>query len=231
MTTYAVTEQTSATSVAADDHDQIDAALARVSLALGGPTRELLAAYDTALGLLSRHLMGMEVAVCPVIARRLPAGRRLVGAHVAGARRLESVMRQMEQVLWDDARAPRIPLEVLQRQIAEEMAQHRIEEEHLLSALDSVLSEGERHSLGVKLEHATAHSPTRPHPYAVRRLSWTRALYRPVARVDRFMDVLSSRSVPAPRYVQRRNRRVGLWGAYALGQPLSAARKEEDEEA
>lgn len=210
------------TSVVTDDHDQIDAALAAVTAAVGGPTRELLLAYDKVLGLLSRHLLGMEVAVCPVVEKRMPDGRRALRTHLAGARRLEMTLSEMGQVIWGDALAPHVPLDVLHRAMLAQMAAHRTEEEQMLASLDAMLPSGQCEALGRKLQHATLHAPTRPHPHAVRRLLWTRALYRPVAGFDRMLDIINARSIPPPRYGQRRRRHVGLWGSYLLGLPLAA---------
>jgi hypothetical protein len=216
------------TAVVTDDHNQIDAALARVTDAIDGPTRELLLAYDKVVGLLSRHLIGMEVAVCPVLADLMPDGRHAVREHVAAARRLEWNLREMGQVIWGDALAPYVPLEALHRAMLAQMAAHRAEEEELLAALDASLPPGECETLGRKLQHATLHAPTRPHPHAVQRLIWTRALYRPVAGFDKMLDTINARSIPAPRYGQRRRRPVGLWGSYLLGVPLADGEPDEE---
>jgi hypothetical protein len=52
-------------------------------------------------------------------------------------------------------------------------------------------------------------------------LIWTRALYRPVAGFDKLLDTINARSIPPPRYEQRRRRPVGLCGSYLLGVPLA----------
>lgn len=223
MTTVEIAQKSSCMQVIAEDHHQIDAALDRVAALVDGPTRELLLAHDTVLGLLSRHLLGMEVAVCPVVARRLPDGRRAVRAHLMNARRLERSMFEMEQILWGDARAPRIPLETLQRRLVAEMTRHREDEERMLAVLDGTLSVDERSALAAKLQHATRYAPTRPHPCAVRRLGWTHILYRTVAGIDHFRDVLASRGVADPTYVRRHQRPVGLWGSYIRGEMLPPA--------
>ena len=217
-----------ATTVVTNDHDQIDAALARVTDAIGGPTRDLLLAYDKVVGLLSRHLLGMEVAVCPVVADQMPDGQHAVHEHLGGARRLEWTLREMGQVIWGDALAPQVPLEALHRTMLDQMAAHRTEEEGMLAALDASLPPGQCEALGRKLQHATLHAPTRPHPHAVRRLLWTRALYRPVAGFDKLLDTLNARHIPPPGYGQRRRRPVGLWSSYLLGVPLADGDPDKD---
>jgi hypothetical protein len=228
MTTLLDTDRTSPLSVVADDHDQIDAALDRVTAAAGGPDRELLQAYDVVVGLLSRHLMGMEVAVCPTIGRRLPGGHRLVRAHLNRARRLERTLRQLGQNLWGDALAPHIPLDVLRERIVAQMAEHRDDETRMLALLDEVLTDAERARMAARLEYVTFHAPTRPHPLAVRRLRWSRALYRPVATVDHVLDTLNSRGLPPPPYARRDRRRVGVWGAYLLGSTVDDANEKRE---
>ncbi len=220
MTRIEIAKRASAVDVVIDDHRQIDAALERVTSLLDGPSRELLLAHDTVVGLLSRHLLGVEIAVCPVVADHLPDGRRAIRAHLTEARRLQRTMYGLKQILWSDARAPRVSLAAMQRQLLSQMARHRDDEERMLAALDKTLEPAERASLAQKLQHATMHAPTHPHPSAVRRTGWTRSLYRLVAGVDHFRDAEDSRTVPEPLYARRRQPRVGLWSAYALGQML-----------
>lgn len=198
-------------------HARIDAALEAVRDAVDSD-RDVVIAHDKLVGLLSRHLLGMEVAVCPEVAHRVADGPDRVRAHLRGARRMELTMRRIEQILWGDARAPRIPLDVLLDELVVQMSEHRAEESRMLAALDAQLGPDRAAAVAAHLRKATAHAPTRAHPLAPRRLHLTRAMYRPVGFLDHVRDTLSSRSIPSAEPPRRKQ--VGLWGAYALGRPL-----------
>lgn len=216
-----------------DLHDRVDAALRQVGEVVEGPpidvalrregeaptaTRGLIFAYDGLLADLSRHLVGMEVAVCPLVAQRLPDGTRTVRGYLVRARQMETTMRHIERLLWGDAQAPSRRLDLLHQELLEQMAQHRQDEARMVATLESMLTPEQHAALAARLELATRKAPTRPHPGAVRRPSWTRMLYRPVAGFDRLLDTLSSRGVPRLGAEPPR-RRIGLWGSYLLGLP------------
>ena len=216
MTTFVDTSRT-CSQVVDGQHAEIDAALARVGEAIGGPEREALLAHDRLIALLSQHLFGIEIVMCPRLAHALPGADVKVQAHLVEARAMEATMRRLSQKLWGDALAPSVPLRTLHDELLRQMATHRADEESMVSQLDEVLLPAQRGAVAAELERVTAHAPTRPHPHAVRRTGWSRLLYRPVAAFDRFLDTLSSR--PAPRAGKPR-RPMSRWGAYALGAPL-----------
>lgn len=215
-----------------DLHDRVDAALRQVEVVEGPPidialrregeaptpTRDLIFAYDGLLADLSRHLVGMEVAVCPLVAQRLPDGTRTVRGYLVRARQMETTMRHIEQLLGGDARAPSRRLDLLHQELLEQMAQHRQDEARMVATLESMLTPEQYAALAVRVELATRKAPTRPHPSVARRLSWTRMLYRPVAGFDRLLDTLDSRRVPRLGAEPPR-RRIGLWGSYLVGLP------------
>ncbi len=220
--------------LADEAHGRVDDAFRRVAEAAGteplngylrragegvnGLSRDLLTAYDCVVAELSRHLVGMEVAVCPTVVDTLPSGRRTVRAHVMRARQLEATIRAIERLLWGDAQAPSRRLDLLHRELLALMDAHRLEEAQMLRSLEAVLSEEERAALATRLELATRRAPTRAHPHASRRLGWTRVLYRLVGGWDRMLDTMDSRTYP--RLGVRAPRPPGLWGSYLLGRPL-----------
>ncbi len=228
----------SAQMVADEAHARIDDALRQVIEAAGevpleiylrgagerahGSSQMLLSAYDRVMAELSRHLVGMEVAVCPA-AEATPEGAGRVQAHLVHARRLETTVRRIEQLLWGDAQAPSRRLDLLHRDLVEQMAAHRTAETAMLQGLESALGPGAQTELGGRLERATRQAPTRSHPHAARRLGWTHTLYRPVAAWDRMLDAVNSR--PYPRLNARKPKEPGVWGSYVLGRMLPAQRR------
>lgn len=179
-------------------HADIEAALRRAEAASAtAVVRDFISSYDEAMRELAVHLVGMEVAVVPVVRRQLPRGPRLARRHMRRTRDLEMTMRLIEQELWGDVYAPSAPLDALHAQLVEQMVAHRREEEDMLTALPSALTREQLASLAERLDLAVQHAPTRPHPHAVLQVGSTRLLYRAAALWDRVLDTLDSR--PAPR--------------------------------
>jgi len=198
-------------------HERIASALQEVNESAPPGTRDFDLACDAALGSLCQHLIGVEVTVAPLAARRLPGGRRRVRDAMLLTRRLESTVRLLIQRLWGDSHAPRVPLEVLQKRLMELLPEHCREEAELLSALEAVLEPDERDALAARLEAATARAPTRPHQHAWRRLGSSRLYYRLVGAWDRALDVMDCRTLPQRR---RSPAAPGLWSSYLLGAQL-----------
>lgn len=169
-------------------------------------------------------VIGMQVAVLPVVADKLSIGVSGARDHLTEVRRMERTMRQIERLLWGDAQAPSRNLHRLHHELIADMQAHRQHEEAILASLEEVMSPDQSATLAARLEHATGHAPTRTHPHAP--LSWTiaRAMYRPVAAWDRLLDVLNGRTVPLfgpPPPI----RTPGLWASYLLGRRLPSARE------
>ena len=202
--------------------EPLDGYLRRIGEGYGGPHQELLQTYDVVIAELSRHLMGMEVAVSPEVIRRCSDGRRLVRSHLLRARQMQATVRNIDQLLWGDAQAPSRRLDTLHHRLLELMAAHRDEEVQMLQLLDATLTPQERAALAVRLERGTARAPSRPHAHALLRPAWSRLVYRPVAAWDRFLDMLDSRVAPAT--AKREPRTQGLWTSYLLGRQLPAQR-------
>ncbi len=238
MTTEIHLTSASAAAIADTAHDKVDAALQhvaelagdeplddylrRVGAGYGGSHQDLLQTYDLVLAELSSHLLGMEVAVFPAVINRCDGGRLTVRRHLARARVMEATARGIDQLLWGDAQARSLRLDLLHRQLLELMAAHRVEEAAMLAALEAELSPQERAALAVRLERVTHRAPTRPHPHAPRRPGLSKLLYRPAAVWDAFLDLLDSRS--RPERPKRATREPGLWTSYLLGRPLPPKR-------
>jgi hypothetical protein len=209
-------------SIAEASSRSIAAALAATDLG-ARPDRDL--AYARLSSELSRHLIGMEVAVWPTYLHHFPGGRAEVNRLLGLGRRIESVIHDIESTLRGDARFSAHVAARMRGELVDLVATYQQEETRLLGLLHLALSAEDRAGLAARFEAARRHAPTRPHPHAVRRLSWSRLLYRPVAAFDRLLDVLDSR--PAVHEAPRR-RPPGKWGSYFLGRPLTsdAARKD-----
>lgn len=231
----------SVTSTVRAIHDRVDAALERIATAIGcepfdsalhrigaapGPDRDVVVGYDALLSELSRHLIGMQVAVLPVVADKLSVSDSGLREHLAEERRMERTMRRIERLLWGDARAPSRDLHRLHHELIAAMRDHRLREEAVLAHLEEALSPEQSAALAARLDAATAHAPTRTHPLATVRWTAARLLYRPVALWDRVLDVLNGRTVP--RFgPPPPSRKPGRWGSYLTGNPLPAEDKPE----
>jgi hypothetical protein len=85
----------------------------------------------------------------------------------------------------------------------------------LLDALATLDADTVR-ELHRKLETATTHAPTRPHPLTPAGTPGWRLTVRLESLVDSVRDALDARHVPVPR-VRRQRHVPGRWGNYALG--------------
>jgi hypothetical protein len=198
-------------------HERIAAALQTLHDSPPASSRDFLLASDRALGELCQHLIGMEVALSPIAARRLPDGRVRVRKAMRLTRQLETTVRLVQQHLWGDSNAVRVPLEELQDRLIVLLPEHCREEAEVLRSLDEVLSEEERDQLAARWEDVTCKAPTRPHHHAWRRMSSTRLYYRVVGAWDRALDAMDSRTLPRRARPQPR---PSLWGSYLLGGQL-----------
>lgn len=180
-------------------------------------TRQL----DAAVAVLSEHVAAMEVAVHPVVYKRL-RGRFDVEELLGRTRETEWAMRHLEMLIYGDVHARRTMAE-LHGQLTD--AAHRLDaaEQRLVDALEDVLSPAEQSDLARRLSKLTSHAPTRPHIAAPHRGPATMWAFRFNAVWDRFFDLMDNRRVPAT-HPARVPAAPGKWGFYLLGKPLPPAR-------
>jgi hypothetical protein len=163
---------------------------------------------------LSAHLSAVHHVVHPELCRRL--GANSVDEVVAGARRLEHILRELEQQLTGDALAAHSDQAHLVQSLGNELTAHVAAERNLLSQLGERLSSEEQRHLVATYQRALAHGPTRPHPHAPHGQAFGGLAFRFNGPRDRLMDTLDSRHVPTRRR-SRLTVKPSRWGDYLLG--------------
>jgi hypothetical protein len=183
--------------------------------------------FDAFVVAMCEHLGAVEQVLHPAVRRHLPDAD--VEASASCHRGLQRRMREVEQIVWGDARVQPSHLAQLRDELCEGVAEHAAYDEPLAQRLDEALDPAARRQLVEAFTQAALRGPTRPHPYAPH----TGPLVRPVrwlaARWDEVLDVMDVRTV-AGRRPPRRTRPVGLWGGYVLGRPPTSVRRRDGQD-
>jgi hypothetical protein len=183
-------------------------------------TRTALASPDDrvmdAVVWLSAHLAAMEHAVYPFMRASLPADRKRIDEQRRLARRIQRLLRLLEQRCAGDGLAPPGSAERIRGALTVLMAEHEEAEGLLLARLSDTMTGEAGLTLAERYDHAIGHGPTRPHPHGPHHGKLGRLTYAFDAARDHLLDVLDSRHVPLPR-PDRLQRQIGRWGRYVLG--------------
>ncbi len=193
-------------------HDRIDDAMRRAEQAAPQGPAQAHAAYDAVVAELTRHLFAMEAAVLPVAAHATHGQDAELRLQIDRLRDLEAVQLELDHV--HDAQAAN----ALWGSLVTLMRRHRDAEDRILAELDTRMDDKARAQAVDQLNRAWRSSPTRPHPHAVRRLGFTRALYRVFGAWDHLLDTLDSRVIPQIPSQPRRPA-DSKWDGYILGRP------------
>jgi hypothetical protein len=165
---------------------------------------------------LSAHLTAMEHVVYPFMRANLPAERKEIDEQRRLARRIQLVLRSLEQRCAGDGLAAPGPSDRLRGTLTVMMAEHEEAEGLLLARLSDTMTDEAGLTVAERYDHAIGHGPTRPHPHGPHRGKLGRLTYAFDAARDHILDVLDSRHVPLPR-TERPRREIGRWGRYLLG--------------
>jgi len=183
--------------------------------------------FDAFVVAMCEHLGAVEQVLHPAVRRHLPDTDVEAGASCH--RELQRRMREVEQIVWGDARVEPSHLAQLRDELGEGLVEHAAYDEPLAGRLDQALDPAGRLRLVGAFTQAALRGPTRPHPYAPH----TGPLVRPVrwlaARWDEALDVMDVRTV-AGRRPPRRTRPVGLWGGYVLGRPPTSVQRRDGQD-
>lgn len=174
--------------------------------------------YDVLISALSEHVAVMERVAHPVLLRRCVGDPRL-GRLAPLAAKIVTAMRGMEQHLYGDARAPREELPELHARLMGLVSEHAEVEEALLAQAESGMTQEERRDLAARLETASAHAPTRPHPHAPHSPRLVPLAFRLNALWDDALDAMDVRQVSGRK--RREPKPVGLWGSYLMGSGMT----------
>jgi hypothetical protein len=186
-----------------------------------------IAACDTFLATLSRHLAAVEDVVYPLSRRKLDHGEQHIAEYVRLARALELAMRTVEGSFYGDAYAPTTPREPLWEDLRWLLGAHADSEEELLRQLQRVLSADEQHAMVEKFETAVQRAPTRPHPYSPHgKLSPWQHRFWSIA--DRAMDIMDNRIIPTKPW-SRHGKADSLLTQYMSGSPTFREPTDEDQ--
>lgn len=203
---------TEATVPPTDLVDAIEHAHREAAVALEARDRGLL----DAVGWLSAHLAAVERAVHPVALRHLPDGAERLRAQRATAHALQHTLFLLDRRLTGDTRTSRIAVDRLVVRVREQLDAHTAGEHDLLAALAAALPEPRSRTLADAYAAASAHAPTRPHPFTPDRRGLRALAFHVDAVVDRVRDLLDNRRAPT-REPRRAPRAPGRWGLYLLG--------------
>jgi hypothetical protein len=173
--------------------------------------------HDDALSRLAMHLAAVEVTLYPAVRRRITGGRRLVRAALRRGAELEAVLRELERRAHGDMITGAEPPTELRARLRSLWAAHVREERALAEILAAQVDPSVGRTLAVRLREATERAPSRPHPYALRRLGSARAGYRIYALWDQVLDALDARHVSSRPSRRPRRRLRTVWDAYVLG--------------
>lgn len=184
----------------------------RARAALASPHRSM-----DAVVWLSAHLTAMEHVVYPSARALLPRDRQALDTQRRLTRRMQGVLRQLEQLWTGDALAQHDSGDRLRCELEVLMAEHERLEHDLLSRLEASGTHETGVDLADRYHRAIGRGPTRPHPHGPRQGRLGRLVYTFDAARDHLLDVLDSRHVPLPR-TSRPRRPLGRWGSYLLGQ-------------
>jgi hypothetical protein len=167
-----------------------------------------------AVGWISAHVAATEMVLHPAVPTR-PDRRRLVANQRRVDRRLVSATWDLDRRLTGDVHHAAASRHAVAQAVLRRLDEHAAAERQLLDAL-ATLDAGTVRQLRDKLEKATMHAPTRPHPLTPAGAPGWRLAIRLESLVDRVRDALDARHVPVPR-VRRQRHVPGRWGNYALG--------------
>jgi len=174
---------------------------------------------------LSAHLTAMEHVVYPFMRANLPTERVELDEQRRLSRRIQRVLRLLEQGWAGDGSAPRGSGDRLRAELTALMDEHEKGESALLARLSDTVTDEAGLALAERYDQAIGHGPTRPHPHGPHRGWLGRLTYAFDAARDHILDVLDSRHVPLPR-TSRPRRQVGPWGGYLLGSAVQADQPE-----
>lgn len=192
--------------------DVIEHAHRQATVALEATDRGLL----DAVGWLCAHLAAVERAVHPVALRGLSDGAERVRAQRRTAHALQHTLFLLDRRLTGDTRTSRIAVDRLVVRIRQQVDEHSAGEHELTAALAAVLPEAESRALAKAYATASAHAPTRPHPFTPDRRGMRALAFHVDGVVDRVRDLLDNRHAPT-RAPRRAPRSPGRWGIYLLG--------------
>jgi hypothetical protein len=172
-------------------------------------------AVDATIAALSAHMSVAEAILYPAARRGLPDGERRTGELYARNHEIVWVLREIEQVLYGDARGPRESFEDLVTALDQTTRRLAEDSDRLVVDLEAALGPERSARLAEDLRAALRHAPTRPHPHLPRSGPLARVAKRVAGWWDHALDVMDAREgagvqvrEPAP---------PGLWGWYLLG--------------
>jgi hypothetical protein len=184
----------------------------RASNALASPDNLVM----DAVVWLSAHLTAMEHVVYPFMRANVPTERTELDEQRRLTRRIQRVLRLLEQRYAGDGSARPGSSERLRGELTALMTEHETGERALLARLSDTVTDETMLTLVDRYDQAIGHGPTRPHPHGPHRGRLGRLTYAFDAARDHILDVLDSRHIPLPRTSVPR-RQVGRWGRYLLG--------------
>lgn len=156
--------------------------------------REIVQKADAFLVNTCRHTAAVCDLLLPEARRHLPDGPARVQAYVEQCRRMERAFVRTKQRLYGEAHVVMVPwTEVWATAIAEFRALHALEAA-LVADLAATPGAG-LGALAARIEAATGHAPTRPHPNWPHTGAVSHVLRGLWARADRFWDAAEGRIV------------------------------------
>jgi hypothetical protein len=164
---------------------------------------------------LSAHLAALDYAVHPSLTRAVPCARPTLRSQRRLARRLQHLVRGVEQRRAGDGLAPRLPWDVSGPRLLRVLDAYAEAEREMVRDLAAAIGSEGTEQLVERYHRALRHGPTRPHLHGPRGRLTRRLRFRFDTARDHVLDTLDNRRTPFPR-VPAQRRPNGRWGNYVL---------------
>lgn len=160
--------------------------------------REARTRVDTFLIETCRHAAAVCDVLLPAAQASLPDGKARIHAYVMQCRELEKAASLTKRRLYGELHTAHLPWPAVWSMLGTEYDRLHEIERALVADLAAGMTPEESRRLGLRVQDATANSPTRPHPHSRHTGHFAHLSRQLWARADRFWDAAEGRIVAGP---------------------------------
>lgn len=173
---------------------------------------------DTFSAVVSQHMAAVDEVLLAEAKRLLPSGQDWVQYYVRHTRTLEQSLHRLKAWIYGDATGQQQDWHAVWRELTALLDDHARLERTLIDELQNRLDADADAKLAARLRVASAHAPTRPHPFTPHTGIAGRVAHRFWRVADAFWDHAEGRIVPrSPARVPRNP--DSLMHRYVTGAP------------